>query len=109
MRQKLVRIQISHQELLRKMLYFHKYSTSSFNNSIYQSEFQSIFKLANITSVFKKVTQILIKIIDQSAYSQKSLKDGCNIKFPSSWIPICQSNNVGLEKVTVHSIACSQC
>ena len=54
MRQKLVRIQISHQELLRKMLYFHKYSTSSFNNSIYQSEFQSIFKLANITSVFKK-------------------------------------------------------
>ena len=27
---------------------------SSFNNSIYQSEFPSIFKLANITPVFKK-------------------------------------------------------
>ena len=53
MRQKLVRIQISHQELLRKMLMllqiFH-----SFNNSIYRSEFPSNLKLPNITPVFKK-------------------------------------------------------
>ena len=54
MRQKLVRIQISHQELLNKMLIFSDILHSSFNDSIYQSEFPSILKLANITPVFKK-------------------------------------------------------
>ena len=42
----------------------------SFNNSIYQSEFPSILKLVNITPVFKRVTKILRKTIDQSAYFQ---------------------------------------
>ena len=37
----------------------------SFNNSIYQSEFPSILKLANIAPVFKMVTEILRKTIDQ--------------------------------------------
>ena len=53
MRQKLVRIQISHQLLLRKMLVFLQIF-HSFNNSIYRSEFPSNLKLANITPVFKK-------------------------------------------------------
>ena len=33
--------------------------------TIYQSEFQSIFKLANITHFKKRVTEVLTKIIDQ--------------------------------------------
>ena len=81
---------------------------SSFNNSIYQSEFPSVLKLANITPTFKK-GEILRKTIDQSAYfqtSQKSLNDACLLKFPVLWIPIYQSNTVGLEKVTAHSTAC---
>ena len=86
MRQKLVRIQISHQELLNKMLIFSDILHSSFNDSIYQSEFPSILKLANITPVLKRVTEILRKTIEQSAYfqtSQKSLKNGCfaNLQF----------------------------
>ena len=54
------------------------------------------------------VTEILRKTIDQLAYfqtSQKSLNDACFVKFPVLWIPIYQSNDVGLEKVTAHSIA----
>ena len=73
---------------------------SSFNNSIYQSEFPSILQLENITPVLTT---------DQSAYfqtSQKSLNDPFFVKFSVLWIPIYQSNNMGLEKVTVHSIAC---
>ena len=73
---------------------------SSFNNSIYQSEFPSILQLENITPVLTT---------DQSTYfqtSQKSLKDPFFVKFSVLWIPIYQSNNMGLEKVTVHSIAC---
>ena len=80
----------------------------SFNNSIYQSEFPSILKLVNITPVFKRVTKILRKTRDQSAYfqtSQISLNDARFVKFPDLWIPIYQNNNIGLEKVTAHSIA----
>ena len=54
------------------------------------------------------VTEILRKTIDQLAYfqtSQKSLNDAYFVKFPVLWIPIYQSNDVGLEKVTAHSIA----
>ena len=78
----------------------------SFNNSIYQSEFPSILKLVNITPVFKRVTKR--KAIDQSAYfqtSQISLNDARFVKFLDLWIPIYQNNNIGLEKVTAHSIA----
>ena len=65
-----------------------------------QSEFPSILKLANLTSVFKRVTEILRKTIDESAYfqtSQKSLNSPCFVNFPFLWIPIYQSNDVGLE------------
>ena len=58
---------------------------SSFNNSIYQSEFPSILKLANITPVFKKGGRNSKENYSQSAYfltSQKSLKDACFVIFP---------------------------
>ena len=51
---------------------------SSFNNSIYQSEFPSILKLARITPVLKKGGR-------QSPYyqtSQKFLNNACFVKFP---------------------------
>ena len=57
----------------------------------------------------ERMTEILRKTIDQSAYfqtSQKSLKDACFVKSLVFWIPIYQSNNVDLEKVKDHSIAC---
>ena len=82
---------------------------SSFNNSIYQSEFPSVLKLANITPAFKKGDRNSKENYRQSAYfqtSQKSLNDACLVKFPVLWIPIYQSNTVGLEKVTAHSTAC---
>ena len=82
---------------------------SSFNDSIYQAEFPSILKLANITPVFKKggrnskenyrpisILSNISKIFERCLFRHIS----------SSWIPIYQSNDVSLEKVTVHSIAC---
>ena len=83
---------------------------SSFNNSIYQSEFSSVLKWANISLLsLKRVTEIIRKTIDQSAYfqtSQKSLKDACFVKFPVLSIPLHQNNNMGFEKVTAHSTDC---
>ena len=58
---------------------------SSFNDSIYQAEFPSILKLANITPVFKKGGRNSKENYSQSAYfltSQKSLKDACFVIFP---------------------------
>ena len=110
MRQKLVRIQISHQELLKKMLIFSqiffipiliiRFISLDFHNSLN-------CQISHLS--LKTVTEILRKAIDQSAYfqtSQKSLNGAYFAKFPVLWIPICQSNNVDLEKVTAHSTAC---
>ena len=54
MHQKLVRIQIFHQELNENADIFTNILHSSSSNSIDQSEFPSIRKLANISPVFKK-------------------------------------------------------
>ena len=93
MHQKLARIQISHRELSTKMLILlTDFLHTSFDDLIYQAEFPSVPKLANITPVFKKDDRnSLRKIIDQSAYfqtSQKPLNNACFVKFPTSWIPI---------------------
>ena len=111
MRQKLVRIQISHQELLRKMLIFSQifFIPVLIIRFISLNFHQSLIKYQISLLPLKRVTEILRKTIDQSAYfqtSQKSLNDACFVKFPVLWIPIYQSNNVDLEKVTAHSIAC---
>ena len=78
---------------------------SSFNKSIYQSEFPSNHQTLNwqisLLSL-KRVSEILRKTIDQSAYlqtSRKSLNDACFFKSPVLWIPIYQSNNVGLGRL----------
>ena len=57
MHQKIASIQISHQELLMKMLIFSQIFSFQINNSIYQSEFPSVLKQINITPVFKKCTR----------------------------------------------------
>ena len=110
MHQKLIRIQISHEELLMKMLIFLQifFITILMIRFISQNIHQSLNWQISLLSL-KRVTEILRKTIDQSAYfqtSQKSLNDACFVKFPVLWIPIYQSNNVDLEKVTAHSIAC---
>ena len=74
---------------------------SSFINSIYRSEFPLILKVANIPLSLKRMTKILRKTVDQSAYfqtSQKPFNDAYFIKFPMLWISIYQSKNVYLEK-----------
>ena len=113
MRQKLVRIQISHQELLRKMLIFSQiFFIPVLIVWFISLNFQQSLNWQISLLSLKRVTEILRKTIDQSAYfqtSQKSLNDACFVKFPVLWIPIYQSNNVGLEKVTAHSIACWWC
>ena len=56
----------------------------------------------------KRLTEILRKIIDQTAYfqaSQKSLNKAFFVKFLILWIPALHSNNVGLKKVATHNIA----
>ena len=86
MRQKLVRIQISHQELLKKMLIFSqiffipiliiRFISLDFHNSLN-------CQISHLS--LKTVTEILRKAIDQSAYfqtSQKSLNGAYFVKFP---------------------------
>ena len=69
MYQKLARIQISYQELLRKMLIFSTdFLHFRVNNLSYQSKFPSVFKLQISLLSLKMVREILRKIIDQSAY-----------------------------------------
>ena len=66
---------------------------SSFDNSIYKSEFPSILKLANITPVFKKVDRDSkenyrpVSILSNIS-KIKSLNDACFVKFSVLWIPI---------------------
>ena len=43
---------------------------SNFNDSLEKSNFPAILKNASVTSVFKKVTEILRITIDQLAYSR---------------------------------------
>ena len=64
---------------------FHRYSS-------YELEYPSIFKLANITHVFKRgdrsSKEISFNQQDQSAYlqtSQQALNDACLVKFPVLW------------------------
>ena len=87
MRQKLVRIQISHQELLRKMLIFSQifFIPVLIIRFISLNFHQSLNWQISLLSL-KRVTEILRKTIDQSAYfetSQKSLNDACFVKFSS--------------------------
>ena len=110
MRQKFVTIQLSHHELLRKMLIFSQifFIPVLIIQFISLNFHQPLNWQISLLSL-KRVTEILRKTTDQSAYfqtSQISLNDTCFVKFPVLWIPIYQSNNVGLEKVTAHSIAC---
>ena len=84
---------------------------SSFNNSIDQSEFPSILKLANIAPVFKKSNRNSKENYTPVSILSKISKtfERCMLlfrQFPVLWIPIYKSNNVGLEKLTAHSIAC---
>ena len=107
MHQKLARIQISHQELLRKFshIFFIPVLIIQFISLNFH---QSLNWEISVLSL-KRVTEILRKTIDQSAYfqtSQKSLNDACFLKFPVLWIIVYQSSNVGLENITTHSIAC---
>ena len=94
MRQKLVRIQISHQELLRKMLIFSQifFIPVLIIRFISLNFHQSLNWQISLLSL-KRVTEILRKTIDQSAYfetSQKSLNDACFVKF-SSFMDSCLS------------------
>ena len=100
MHQKLIRIQISHEELLMKMLIFLQifFITILMIRFISQNFHQSLNWQTSLLSL-KRVTEVLKKTIDQSAYfqtSQKPLKDTCYVKFPVLWIFVYQSNNVGL-------------
>ena len=85
MRQELVRIQIFHQELLTKMLIF----SQIFFIPVLVIQFislnfhQSVNWQISVLSL-KRVTEILRKTTDQSAYfqtSQKSLNDACSVRF----------------------------
>ena len=110
MHQKLDRIQISHEELLRKMLIFSQifFIPVLIIQFISLNFHQSLNSQISLLSL-KRVTEILRKTIDQSAYfqtSQKSLNDACFVKSPALRIPVYQNNNVDLGKVTAHSIAC---
>ena len=103
MRQKLVRIQMSHQELLRKMLIFSQifFIPVLIIRFISLNFHQSLNWQISLLSL-KRVSEILRKTIDQSAYlqtSRKSLNDACFFKSPVLWIPIYQSNNVGLGRL----------
>ena len=94
-----VRIMKENADIYTDVLHF------SFNNSIYQSEFPSIFRLVNMTPVFKKGD----KNSEENYRPVSILSNVSNIferfvKFPDLWIPIYQNNNVGLEKVAAHSI-----
>ena len=85
---------------------------SSFNNSIYQSEFPWIFNLGNIDPVFKKGdknSKENYRPVSILPNISKSLDDAYFVKFPFLWISIYQSNNVGSEKVTAHGLACWWC
>ena len=100
MHQKLIRIQISHEELLMKMLIFLQifFITILMIRFISQNIHQSLNWQISLLSL-KRVTEVLRKTIDQSAYfqtSEKSVKDTCYVKFPVLWIFVYQSNNVGL-------------
>ena len=110
MHQKLVRIHISHQELLRKMLIFSQiFFIPVLIVQFISLSFHQSLKWQISLLPLKRVTEILRETIDQSAYfqtSQKSLNDACFVKFPVLWILIYQTNNMSLEKATAHSIAC---
>ena len=68
MHQKFVRIQISHQELLKKMLIiFTDILHATFNNLNYQSEYPSILNWQISLMSLKEVTGVLRKTLDQSA------------------------------------------
>ena len=76
-------------------------SSFSFNNSIYQSEFPSIIKLPDTLLPLRKETEVLKRIINQSAHfqtSQKLLNEACFVKLSVLGIPILQSNNLGVRK-----------
>ena len=107
---KAFRIQISHDELLRKMLIFSQiFFIPVLIIWLIGLNFFQFLNWQVSLLYLKRVTEILRKTIDQSAYFQTSLKylsHACFIKFPVLWIAIYQSNKVGLEKVIAHSIAC---
>ena len=111
MHQKLARIQISHhQESLRKILIFSQIFFISVLIIQFICEFPSILKLTDITPVVKKGDRNFkenyrpVSILPN--ISQKSLNNACFVKSPVVWVPIYKNNNVGLEKVAAHSIAC---
>ena len=75
MHQELARIQISHQDLLRKMLIF----SQIFFIPVLIIQFISVYFHQSLNSQIsllslKRVTEILRKTIDQSAYFQTSKK-----------------------------------
>ena len=91
MHQKLARIPISRQELLRKMWIFSEIFILGFIIQFISLNFHQTFKPANITRLPKRVTENLRKILDQPAYfqtSQKSLNNTCFVKIPVSRIPV---------------------
>ena len=100
MHQKLVRAQVSHQELLRKMLIFSQiFFIPALIIQFISLNFHQYLNLQILLMSLERVTEMLRKIIDQSAYfqtSQKTLSDARFVKFPSK--------NVELEKVTTRTI-----
>ena len=102
-----------HQDLLSKILEFRQifFIPALIVQFICLSFHQSLKWQISILSL-RRVTKLLRKIRDQSAHfqaSRKSLSDACFAKSPISRIPIQQSSNVGLDKLTAHNIACQYC
>ena len=78
-----------------------------FNDSVEKSNFPSSLKKANITPVFKKVTEILRITTDQSASFQiylKYLNDVFSVNHTVLCFNSCQNTSAVFAKSTVHSI-----
>ena len=81
----------------------------SFNDSVEKSNCPFSLKKANITPVFKKVTEILRITTDQSACFQiclKYLSDVFFVSYTVLHLNFCQNTSAVFAKVTVRSIAC---
>ena len=73
----------------------------SFNASVNEGTFPSVFKLADVTQFLRKVQKTLKIITDQSAtykICQKYLKTFCINRWLPSWINTFPNFNVALEK-----------
>ena len=102
-----VKILISRQKLSKGI--FGDILLARFNDSVEKSNFPSSLKKANITPVFKKVTEILRITTDQSASFQiylKYLNDVFFVIYTVLYLNYPQNTSSVFAKTTVRSIAC---